>query len=313
MLFYPENTAIAPSPQTKEALTQAMHSKKILEAKAISCDANKNLHFNLGELKGIIPKEECVLNYNENTVRDIAILSRVGKKTCFVVKDIISNSGESYALLSRKQAQEQCTLQYINNLKSGDIISAKITHLENFGAFCDIGCGISALLPIDCMSVSRISSAYDRFYKGQNIFCAVKSKDEHGRLVLSTKELFGTWLENADKFHIGQTVIGVVRSIESYGVFIELTPNLTGLAEHTQSVKCGQCVSVFIKNIQPEKMKIKLSILQTVEQIPTKEYEYTKKSGHISRWLYSTKGCTKFMQTVFDENSSLDYNETYIL
>ena len=37
-----------------------------------------------------------------------------------------------------------------------------VTHIEPFGAFCDVGCGISALLPIDCMSVSRISSPADR-------------------------------------------------------------------------------------------------------------------------------------------------------
>ncbi len=313
MLFYPENTGFALSPLTKEALTQAMQNKKILQAKVISCDSSRNLHFDLGEIKGFMPKSECVLHFDENAVRDIAILSRVGKNTCFVVQDIILNSKEQCALLSRKEAQELCTLNYIQTLRSGDIIPAKITHLESFGAFCDIGCGISALLPIDCMSVSRISSAHDRFFKGQQIYCAIKSKDEHGRLVLSTKELFGTWLENAEKFHIGQTVIGVVRSIESYGVFIELAPNLTGLAENTQEVQCGQCVSVFIKNIQPEKMKIKLSILQTVEQIPSKEYEYSKTSGHISKWLYSTKNCQKFMQTVFDETAALDYNEEYIL
>ncbi len=308
MLFYPENTKIPSAPQNIEAITHAIIEKNIYEACALSCDAQRNLHFNLGEIRGFMPRNECAYTETNTPVRDIAILSRVGRKTCFVIKDIVINNGDVYALLSRKNAQTTCKEQYINKLKSGDIISAKITHLENFGAFCDVGCGISALLPIDCMSVSRIVSTHDRFKLGQDIYCVVKNKDELGRLVLSTKELFGTWLENANMFHIGQTVIGIVRSIETYGVFIELAPNLTGLAEYSDDIECGRCVSVFIKNIQPEKMKIKLSVLNIVDDIPKKEYTYTKTSGHISKWMYSTEGGVKFMQTVFDEEADIDYN-----
>ena len=42
--------------------------------------------------------------------------------------------------------------------------------------------------------------------------------------------MLGTWAENAALFSPGQTVTGVVRSVEDYGIFVELTPNLAGLA-----------------------------------------------------------------------------------
>ena len=42
------------------------------------------------------------------------------------------------------------------------------------------------------------------------------------------KELLGTWLENAAAFAAGETVVGLVRSVEPYGVFVELAPNLAG-------------------------------------------------------------------------------------
>ena len=71
----------------------------------------------------------------------------------------------------------------------------------------------------------------------------------------------GTWEENAEMFHSGETVNGVVRSIEPYGIFIELSPNLAGLAEPKPDVYVGQIASVYIKSINPDKMKIKL-ILQ---------------------------------------------------
>ena len=53
-------------------------------------------------------------------------------------------------------AKEICKEHIMNTLENGDIIDAKITHLEQFGAFCDIGCGIVSMIPIDCISVSRI-------------------------------------------------------------------------------------------------------------------------------------------------------------
>ena len=98
----------------------------------------------------------------------------------------------------------------------GDIIDAKITHLESFGAFCDIGCGNIALLPIDTISVSRISHPKDRFYVDENIRAVIKSIAPDGRITLSHKELLGTWEENACQFSAGQTVTGVIRKLRCF-------------------------------------------------------------------------------------------------
>ena len=147
----------------------------------------------------------------------------------------------------------------MNTLSPGDILPCTVTHIEPFGAFCDVGCGISALLPIDCMSVSRISSPADRVSVGQQILCAIKNRDAQGRFVLTIRELLGTWAENAARFTVGETVVGIVRSVEEYGTFVEIAPNLAGLAESCTGLAPGQAVSVYIKNILPEKMKIKLA------------------------------------------------------
>lgn len=59
--------------------------------------------------------------------------------------------------------QEDCRREYLSSLVCGDVIDACVTHMEPFGAFCDIGAGISALLPIDSISVSRIPHPNARF------------------------------------------------------------------------------------------------------------------------------------------------------
>ena len=103
----------------------------------------------------------------------------------------------------------------------GDVVDCRITHLEQFGAFADIACGIPSLLPIDMISVSRISHPKDRFTVGMDIKAIVKTTDGHHRISLSHKELLGTWEENAALFKAGETVPGIVRSVERYGIFVE--------------------------------------------------------------------------------------------
>lgn len=224
----------------------------------------------------------------------------MNKPVAFVITDFRENeNGETYAVLSRRLAQERCMRDYLGSLTSGDIIPARVTHLEPFGCFVDVGCGIPSLIPIDMISVSRITHPKDRFSVGQNIHVVVKSVD-NGRICLSHKELLGTWQENASLFEPGETVTGIVRSIEEYGIFVELTPNLAGLAELREDVHVNDCASVYIKAINPEKMKIKLIIVNTSsETYRDNELKYFLTSGHIDRWRYSTDESPKLIETIF--------------
>lgn len=285
---------------TPSTVYEAMNRGDILEARATMCDFDHNLIVELGCMKGIIPREEGALGIKEGKVKDIALISRVGKPVCFVVDTIKPDeNGRLCAWLSRRRAQEICLKEYINNLSRGDIISARITHLEAFGAFCDIGCGIIALMPIDAISVSRIAHPSDRFSTGMDIKAVVKNIDSDSRITLSQKELLGTWVENASCFVQGQTVTGTVRSVEEYGVFIELTPNLAGLAELRSGVKVGQRASVYIKSLIPEKMKVKLIIIDTFDEKSKSNYQYFYDGAHMDYWKYSPNCSKKIIETDF--------------
>jgi small subunit ribosomal protein S1 len=251
-------------------------------------------------MHGIIPREECALGISDGSVRDIAIIARVNKPVRFVIESISDGADKKIAILSRKRVQETFTDNYLSSLIPGDIIDAKITHMENFGAFCDIGCGINALLPIDSISVSRIPHPSVRFSVGDDIKAVIKSFDNLGRATLSHKELLGTWEENARKFTPGETVSGIIRSIEPYGIFVELTPNLSGLAEYTNTVSEGQQAGIFIKSIIPEKMKLKLIIVDSFDaQYPREKPQYFIKGNHIDYFRYSPENCNKIIETTF--------------
>lgn len=151
-----------------------------------------------------------------------------------------------------------------SELKEGQIIQGIVKSIQPYGAFVDIGGGKVALLYIEDISVARIKTPMERLKIGQKSNFVVKLIDrENNRVFLSYKELLGTWEENAKKFKEGSTVTGIVRETEKFnnGIFIELAPNLVGLAEYKEGMTYGQNVNVYIKRIIPEKKKVKLIII----------------------------------------------------
>ncbi len=304
MKFYPEgkNQDLARQFSSVDELKEAMIQGDIIESKVLLCDREHNMHVDLGAVRGIIPRIEGAVGIDDGTVRDIALISKVNKNVCFSVlgfqRDIYDNS---LAILSRRAVQLRCINEYLNNLVEGDIIDARVTHLEKFGAFIDIGAGINALIPIDMLSVSRIGHPNERLTEGQNIKVILRKK-EPGKMTFSLKELLGTWSENAQSFSAGETVTGVVRSIEDYGVFVELAPNLAGLAEPQDNLFVGQQVAVYVKSVIPSKMKIKLVVVETFEDKAKPSaltYYYT--DCHIDYWQYSPDESSKQIYTDFNE------------
>ena len=309
-VFLPEGSLIHTEQNTKllsnsEMLRFAEETETIVEGMATMCDTEHNLIVDLGGIRGIIPREETAIGIEDGSTREIAVISRVGKPVTCIIRSIAITPDKTELFLSRKAAQEKALHSMLRHLTRGDVIPATVTHIEPFGAFVDIGCGNISLIGIETLSVSRISHPSDRLSPGDKILAVVSDIDsDNRRIYLSHRELLGTWEENASKFKVGETVRGIVRGTEPYGTFIELSPNLSGLSEYRGELAAGDAVSVFIKSIIPEKMKIKLVVIDTLahgykRHILPEDYFIT--SGHIDSWQYSPPGCkTKLIQSIFD-------------
>ncbi len=308
--YYPEGSLISTFQNrdlisSKAGLERALENQIILEAPAILCDRDFNLHVSLcAGVCGVMERDEVEYIKGNEQTKDIAILTRVGKPICFKIKGFKrEEGGQITAFLSRKEAQRECLYNYVETLSPGDVIPAKVTHLECFGAFVDIGCGIISLLSIDSISVSRISHPCARLSVGDSVYTVVKKKDDRGRVYVSERELLGSWEENVAKFAEGQTVKGIVRSVETYGIFVELTPNLAGLAEYKENIHPEQTAAVYIKSIIPEKMKVKLIIIDAADTPqspqPLEYFINPEKTSHIDSWVYSPPGCKKIIESTF--------------
>ena len=293
--IYPcfDNQAAISSPKGME---KAMEDGRTLEAIAFMYDNQKNLFVRLHGCRGCIPFEEVS---DEPLIKDVAVIARIGKPVSFKVTGLATDDGRTF-ILSRKAVMSEYRNGRYSSLAPGDVIDGTVTHIDRFGCFVDVGAGINVLLPTDNICYSHIPSPDAVFRCGDKIKCIVKARDGENRLQLTHKELLGTFKENSALFSQFATTIGVVRSVMPYGIFIELAPNLTGLAEYRPGIEPGTSVCVSIKSIIPEKLKIKLSIIDVLgDSHEPPELKYYIPSDHIESFTYSPWGCEKTIETFF--------------
>ena len=262
--FIPEgwNNEITKIDETN--IQQYIENQDILQGLVKECDVDYNLYINFENgLQGIIPREEVEgINIQEDGLpKESLCTGKVHKFVQFKVKDIDS---QNRLILSRKQVQQEALSYIKNDLEVGQKVTGIVKNIKPYGAFIEIGGGIVGLAHIEDLSVARIKTPYERLKIGQKIEVMVKSIDrEQGKVILSYKELLGSWKENAEKFTPGIKVRGKVRETEKNknGIFIELTPNLVGMAEYEEGLEYGQDVEVYIKKIDMNKKKVKLLIV----------------------------------------------------
>ena len=245
-------------------LQNAFQEGKIMQGYVGSCDENYNLHIDLGNnIKGIIPRNELeAVDTDEYGYCKTSICkNKVDQYVQFKVKEIYD---KDKILLSRKSVQQEALEWAKKDLVPGVVIKGVIKNIRKFGVFVEIGGGVVGLLHIEDISISRIKTPEERFFVGQKINVMIKSMDKDtNKIVLSYKELLGNWEENIQEYQEKMVVKGIVKEPDKYknGIFIELKPNLVGLAEYKEGLEYGQKVDVYIKKIIKDRKKIKLLIV----------------------------------------------------
>ena len=88
-------------------LRAAIASREILQSTALAFDTQRQLRFDLGGVKAVMPFGQCADGAESGTVRDIAVLTRVGRPTCFVIEALDTDeNGQPFYRLSRALAQQ---------------------------------------------------------------------------------------------------------------------------------------------------------------------------------------------------------------
>lgn len=163
-------------------------------------------------------------------------------------------------------------------LEVGAVFSGKVTRIENFGAFVDLG-GIEGMLHISELAYGRVEHPSDVVAVDQIVdvqVIKIEQTDNPRRpekIGLSMRSLArNPWDDVTKTLAIGGQIEGTVKRIEAFGAFVEVAPGIEGLVHISEMgagerissprkvVEIGQKVTVTVLSIDTEARRVALSM-----------------------------------------------------
>ena len=241
------------------------------QVKASVKAANKGgLEMRVGPLRAFMPASHIDIV----RVDDLESL----KDQSWVCEVIELDAGQQKIVLSRRNAikaeREAARDQAMEHLIPGAEVNGKVTRIESFGCFVDIG-GVEGLVHVSNMSRKRIEDPNDFVKKGDDVKVMVLELKEGGKKIgLGMKQLEpDPWDDVHHRFAVDQVVNGKVVRMMDFGAFIEIEPGLEGLLHVSQMlpnqrvnrpsdvVQMNQEISVRLQSIDPSAQRLSLSRL----------------------------------------------------
>ncbi|MBI4253006.1 S1 RNA-binding domain-containing protein [Candidatus Uhrbacteria bacterium] len=255
-------------------LRQLCQSGEIVTVKSV--DANKGgLMVVCGNVSGFMPVSQlCPEHYPRIQGGDKnKILEKLKSYTgeSFEVKIIDADEQEEKLIVSEKAAWEVRQKDVISSYKVSDNIEGVVTVITDFGAFVEFGQGLEGLVHISEIAWQRIDDPKEFLRSGQKIKAQI-IKIEGSKIFLSMKNLIpDPWKNVKDRYAVGQLVKGKVLKVNPFGLFVELDPEIHGLAhvselstktnvDPTTIASQGDMVEFRIVSIEPEEHRLGLSL-----------------------------------------------------
>lgn len=245
-------------------LEEIKEKQQVVDIYVTDIDESLNMIGMVGNsIKAIIPREESSsIVGDDGLVEEKHIINKKGKILHVCIKEIIKNNDNVELIVSKKILELKVRKWMYMHLKPGMKLKGVVVSTNDYAAFVDVGGGVTGILKLENISDILLKSTADVLHVGQRINVIVKKYDrDTGRIELTYKELQGSFEHNISKFKEGDIVDGIVRNRIKSGLFVEIAPNIVGLAEHVNGIEYGQKVLVSIKRIIPEKKKVKLVII----------------------------------------------------
>ena len=164
---------------------------------------------------------------------------------------------------------ESPTVGSPGDLKPKMELRGKVTRIELYGAFVDLGVGIDGLLHISQLATSHVRNVNDVLKIGDEVTVWVRQVDlENHRIDLTMIKPAGlAW----DEIKVGQELTGTVVRLEKYGVFIDVgaeRPGMIHVSELTggyvnnpsEVVRVGDELRAKVIKVSSKKKQLDLSV-----------------------------------------------------
>jgi ribosomal protein S1 len=146
------------------------------------------------------------------------------------VKILDVNEEEEKVVVSEKAVWETKQESILSKYKVGDNVEGDVTAVTDFGAFVRFDANLEGLVHISEIAWQRIDHPRDVLKVGDHVRAEVINL-EGSKIFLSMKKLVDDpWKTVAKKYEVNQWVKGRVLKINPFGLFVELDPDIHGLA-----------------------------------------------------------------------------------
>jgi len=198
----------------------------------------------------------------------------------FPFKIVKINKPRKNIVVSRKdvlqQQREEDKKKVFDSLVKGAIVNGIVRNITDFGAFVDLGAGMTGLLHITDMSWGRVSHPSEVLAIGDKIDVVVLDFDiASGRVSLGLKQKTQNPWELVDtKYAAGSRVKGTVVNLVPYGAFVELEKGVEGLlhiselswtkkySNPNELLAIGDRIEVQVLDVDKNNKKISLGLKQ---------------------------------------------------
>ena len=228
------------------------------------------LELKVGPVAAFMPASQAALHRVEDLSQFIG-----QTLTCEVLE--VDPSRKRLLLSARRVLEaerEVARSETVGKISSGQKITGKITRIESFGAFVDIGGGLEGLMHVSNISRTRVENPNEVLKTGQQVEVMILEITDGGkRIGLGMKQLEpDPWNEAQANFAPGAIVPGKVTRLMDFGAFVEIGPGIEGLLHVSQlgsnrtarvrdAVSEGQELAVRIISVDPGQQRISLSLL----------------------------------------------------
>ena len=177
------------------------------------------------------------------------------------------------ALLEDEQREEAGAIR--RSIVVGSVLTGRVVSVREYGAFVDLGAGVSGLLHVSEMGWSRVSNPSEIVSPGDEVRVLVlRVDDDKQKIALGLKQLQADpWSKVAQTYAVGQVQDGRVTRLADFGAFVELQPGVEALAHLSTfpptgssegwkaSVRAGMAASFEILSIDVEKKRIGVALV----------------------------------------------------
>ncbi len=193
------------------------------------------------------------------------------------VKIIDVNEDEEKIVVSEKAVWETKQESVLAKYKIGDVVEGAVTAVTDFGAFIRFEENLEGLVHISEIAWQRIDHPRDVLKMGDRVRAEIINI-EGSKIFLSMKKLIqDPWKDVASKYKVGQSVKGRVLKINPFGLFVELDPDIHGLAhiselsnkpvkDVNEVARVGDEFDFRIINIDPDNHRLGLSLRKPKEE-----------------------------------------------